>query len=584
MNRKLFIDGYLDKISARFKIANKDLCFEIFAIAVILDKPFEEVYSQYSTIVQGNNHTHSGEHDGGIDGVYMDEDNVLHVFQCKSSGTIGDNAIGKFMIDYQNLFWQDNARKLPLNVKIEARLNELRDLTRQGITYSIQLHFVFNGERSGQNLNVASRSEQGVDELKIWDAEDLYKRVEQLQFSGRQRKTLNFTFKAEKSNIALNAGDPQTLVSFAKGNVRAVTFRLCAESLCELIDAERQQNSGADDHLFGQNIRGFLGSVKANKAIEETLLSDEAAYFPFFNNGITIIAEKVLIPTGPQLGFYPIQTVNPVIVNGLQTTHVIYKIFKSNPEKLRGVEVLVRLYDTQDKELADRITEATNTQSAINFRDKISNRGFIKRLIDLFEGHGIGLIVKRGQSFQNKLSRELAATIESDTLFKFWFASYFERPETAKGRKAEILETIYDAASKDAGPLHEIFSDALDSPVYPQMLKAYALYRFIYQKKDENSGVGGQEILQYADEMICYGMYKMIEAQGRLDQQWDDAYLGVVYDKVVGYLINITSTERASMAQAGQDYYHNTYFKSAKARYDLNRLADWRESNISWHA
>lgn len=584
MNRELFINSYLEKIGLRFGITDPGLCFEIFSIAVILDKPFEDVYANYSTIVKEANGGHSGGHDGGIDGIFLDEDATLHIFQCKSGANIGDNALGKFIGDFQNIVVHDNPRQLPLNPKIEAQLAELRDTTRAGITFHSQLHFVFNGRKEGQNLTVAQRNEQGTPDLKIWDADELYQRISALQFYGRKRNPLDFTFHAEKSNIALSANDPQTLVSFAKGNVRAVTFRLRATALCELIDRERANNSGNDDHLFSQNIRGFLGRVKANKKIEETLLSDEAAYFPFLNNGITMVAQKVVIPGMPQLGQFPIQTTNPIIVNGLQTTHVIYRMYKTRPERLEGVEVMIRLYDTQDQSLVERITEATNTQSAINFRDKISNQGFMKRLVDLFAAKNVGLLVKRGESFENKLSRELRETLESETLFKFWFASYYERPETAKSRKAEVLETIFDAALEEQHPLHSLFKDNLNSPIFQQMLNVYKIYRLIYEQRDIRLSQPGMEVLQYADEILCYGIYKQLEAANAENRPWNDDELSPLYETALQQVIQLTQAERQAVETGGQDYYHNTYFKSGKSRYDFNRAMGWRESHTEWHA
>lgn len=57
-----------------------------------------------------------------------------------------------------------------------------------------------------------------------------------------------------------------------------------------------------------------------------------------------------------------------------KTTNVIYDIYKRDASKLEGVYVMIRLYETADTELIDKITNATNTQSPISFRDKISTK------------------------------------------------------------------------------------------------------------------------------------------------------------------------------------------------------------------
>lgn len=42
-NKELFISTYLDKITEKFNI-DRDYAFEIFSMAAILDKTFNEIY------------------------------------------------------------------------------------------------------------------------------------------------------------------------------------------------------------------------------------------------------------------------------------------------------------------------------------------------------------------------------------------------------------------------------------------------------------------------------------------------------------------------------------------------------------
>ena len=66
-NKNLFINGYLDRISSQFRqntdeTKNRNLAFEIFSIAAILDKPFQEVFD--NIIIKGDK-------DGGFDGIWI---------------------------------------------------------------------------------------------------------------------------------------------------------------------------------------------------------------------------------------------------------------------------------------------------------------------------------------------------------------------------------------------------------------------------------------------------------------------------------------------------------------------------------
>jgi len=561
MNRDLFLDGFTERIAGRFKLTEA-FAFELLSIAAILDMTFDEVMSDVSTLENG-----SGAHDGGMDGVYIDEDEgIMHVFQVKSGATIGDNAVTKFIADYRNLFVLNNGTQIPLNPKVSKALNSYRDLAMAGQSIETRLYFVFGGELIEQNREIAIRHSGATEQLYIYDRNNIYEQIECLISETRKRKPVQFSFMAQKSNISFKS-DPQALISFQIQNVKAINFRLAALDLCKLLDKEKEINKRVDT-AFSENIRGFLNYNRTNRKIRETLQSDHAEYFPVLNNGITLIAEQVKIPKEMQVGYYPVETKNPVIVNGLQTTHVIYEEYQKNPSVLDGVHVLVRLYETTDPELVAMITDATNTQSPINFRDKMSNKDFNRYVKVLFENNGIGYLTKRGDTFENSVSRSLGESIHADYLLKFWYASYYEKPDVAKNSKAKVLEDIFDATSSSSHPLHYLFSGQSDSSIYRQLLHVYRLYRFIVDQR--NKGVHSADLIMYADELFCYGLYKL----GSDDL--DSAYM-----QVLNALQDATAAEKALLASKGLTYSHNTYFKSAKSRYDLDKALGFVEESLA---
>ena len=559
MNRDLFLNGFIDRIAKRFNL-NVDLAFEILAIAAVLDQTFDEVMDNVSTLENGN-----GSHDGGMDGIYVDEEYaVMHVFQIKSGANLGDNILAKFINDYRNLFVFGNLTQLPLNTKVNKAFETYQALAQAGRAIETQLHFVFGGEITPQNRDIAKRHLDANERLSIYDRNDLYQQIESLIAENRKRKPVGFSFMAQKSNIAFKS-DPQALISFQIQNVKAINFRLAALDLCQLLDKEKAINQRIDS-VFSDNIRGFLDYNKTNKKIRETLESDYAEYFPFLNNGITVIAEQVKIPKEMQAGLYPIETKNPVIVNGLQTTHVIYEVYKKNAIDLENVYVLVRLYETTDPELVSKITDATNTQSPINFRDKISNKNFNLYTKTLFELNGIGYLTKRGDTFENSFSRALSESIHADHLLKFWYASFYEKPELAKNSKAKVLEDIFEATSNKTHLLHPLFSGTADSVIYAQLLRTYQLYRFVVAQRNQTELCS--EFIVYADELFCYGLYKL-----------GDVHLPNAYQKIHAAIEQAIIVEKARYTSKGLTYSHNTYFKSAKSRYDLDSLMGFIESS-----
>lgn len=500
-----------------------------------------------------------------MDGIYIDEDEnecTMHVFQMKNGKGLGDNVLSKFINDYRNIFVYGNSTNIPLNSKVKSFLERYTNIVSSGKIVDVKLYFVFSGEKENNDQSIIERHQSENNELTIYDINDLYDKIDNLISENKKRKDIDFSFMAEKSNISLKR-DPQALISFQIQNIKAINFRLKALDLCKLLDIEKEQNKRIDT-AFSDNIRGFLKYNKTNKNIKETLESDYSEYFPFLNNGITIISEKIKIPNDMQAGYYPIETKNPVIVNGLQTTSVIYDIYQKDPIKLDGVYILIRLYETSDPDIVDKITDATNTQSPISYRDKISNKNFINYTKALFESQNIGFLAKRGDTFENTLSKQLKESIQSDTVFKFWYATFQELPEFSKNSKSKLLEEIFEASNDKSHKLNSLFNGSKDSLIYNQLLKSYQIYKFVVQKRNENIE---NDFINYADELISYGIYKLGEDN-------EEAYL-----KVCSAINNIINEEKTFLNEKKLTYSHNGYFKSAKSRYDLNKEMSFIEKN-----
>ena len=358
-------------------------------------------------------------------------------------------------------------------------------------------------------------------------------------------------------------------------NVKAVNFRLSLLDLCRLVDEEIKMN-GSDIHLFADNLRGFLKyGNNPNKKIRETLNNQEfSEYFPLLNNGITMICSQMTIPTITQVMEYNIPTTNSIIVNGLQTTKVIYDFYKENKEneeqkrkevvtKLSQISVNVRLYETTQQHIIDKITEATNTQSPISFKDKISNKIFQVRTQEIFKNKGVVYITKAGDSFDIKnLQIELEESITTEKVIKFWYATFYEKPETAKNSISTVLRDVLDATN-GLNLLKTLFDGNKDSPIYMQLFVAYKILRLIRHKK-KNPTIEG-DFIEHCDELLAYGIYKHIK-----DFKFSNESIEKAYSEVNKIIKAIVDKEESNRKEKDETYSHNTYFKSSKCRNDYN--------------
>jgi hypothetical protein len=436
--------------------------FVVFSVALILDKPMEDVAATMYI---------AGSEDGGVDALFLDtidKKPVLHIFQCKNTEKVSANSLEKFEDNFKKVFIDGDKAKahashlmLFLNKIGYWKISETKIITKN-------LYYVFNGNKNNNDTKVPINAANSS-KIEYWDSSNLYERALQ-HITEDSRRPVKFTFKPENSNIfPKEKGGKQALVSFRIVNTGSANFRMSAYELCRLLDNEKKVNETINT-LFSSNIRGFLGRDNfTNSRILSTLRDDKLKdYFAFLNNGITIICSKMRLPDDMQSGIYLIETENPLIINGLQTTNVIYQEYLNGTD-LGGVYLTVRLYETDEPNLIDLITDATNTQSSIDFRDKISNKPFLKRLKAFFAIRKVALITKRGEAFQNFYHENaFEFNIESDRALVIWYLSFMTSFSDNDyyylyERDKDFMKELYEAESNTEHPFYDLLNDKFEN-------------------------------------------------------------------------------------------------------------------------
>ncbi|MEO8416756.1 MAG: AIPR family protein [Ginsengibacter sp.] len=582
-NKELFINGFLERIANQYPQStnpknNIDLAFEIFAIAAALDKPFQEVFD--NILIKDKTGKKSGNLDGGIDGIWFNDLGdyfEMKVFQCKNSYSLKDNEINKFRNDVKDIFVDGNKVGKEKIDDLEPYINDYVSISQSGKIIEIKLYFIFNGNIvDSQYTN--NESAYGIynnpdSYFWIYDSNWIYGKL--ASFSKNYRNKVEFVFHPENSNFAIQ--DNQALYTYSIGNTRAANFRVYATEICELIEKEISVN-GTFDLLFEENIRQYLGASKfrANRKMNETLNSEDAVLFPFLNNGITIVSEQMTVPRNAQNGEYVLPVINPQIVNGLQTSRVLFEIYKDEKkrENLKGVFVNVRVYESKENGLIEKITDATNTQTPITNKDKISNKDFNELAKAVFANNGIDYITKRGEGF-GTTSIPYSKQVESETIIKFWFATLYEKPETAKNSIAGVLQEIYDASTLEKHPLEFLFNGNPDSPIYRQFITAFEIYKYIQANKTKY--LSEYELVAYADEMIAYGIYKFIGTD--LQDYADETRLKSAYEDTLATIDKCVAKNKKEIEEKEKTFSLNGYFKKSKCRYDFNEVKGIIESD-----
>lgn len=146
--------------------------------------------------------------------------------------------------------------------------------------------------------------------------------------------------------------------------------------LTELIELISDKSGRMMRNLFYDNVRGYQGNTKVNLEIGQTLKNrEEHENFVLYHNGITIVS-KILRRIGDEITLKNFQ-----IVNGCQTSHIIYKnkeLVKRGGE--RNVCVPIKLIATSDNGLINQIIKATNRHNEVKIEAFESLEGFHKDL------------------------------------------------------------------------------------------------------------------------------------------------------------------------------------------------------------
>ncbi|MFB7594201.1 AIPR family protein [Streptomyces sp. NPDC056160] len=149
------------------------------------------------------------------------------------------------------------------------------------------------------------------------------------------------------------------------------------ESYQGVIDAE-QVAAWAEEHgtnLFNLNIRKPLGRTPINNSLITTL-TEEPANFWYYNNGITVLCDRVekveRSARAPQQKPLKLTLFNASVVNGAQTVRAVAEALERE-DVAAEAKISVRIIVTHAaKEFASNTTRATNRQNSVGDRDFIA--------------------------------------------------------------------------------------------------------------------------------------------------------------------------------------------------------------------
>ena len=414
-----------------------------------------------------------GTNDHGIDAIYIEDDengkSVVHIFQTKAYSSrekilekkFSGNDLDKLINKFDDLIVQRKFHE-QTNEHLKRRLQEVYSLTNPeyrlgiittGLPPSIDAaeRFIEKIESYNRTASFVGGSFIGLDDLASF-------------LPVKSEPRIDVSLRLEGKYVEAKAGRANVLIGRVQGR-----------SLAELVRSH-------GDKLFQKNVRGFLKLRKnsINENIYNSATSDEeSSYFFILNNGVTIVCDRLRYMSGQESP--EVEISGAQIVNGGQTSNTLYQALYD--DKLQpSVNVLVRIIESDEPGIVDRIAKATNRQNAVYDRDLRSNDD-IQKTIKSFIKDTYGFYYESRKNEYEGKGIPVGKRVDALKAAQAYYAYYEQVPALAKTGKSKLFNQYYDLifnSENDRLPEQIFFAHQLLDAV--EGLKANFIERYAFTR------------------------------------------------------------------------------------------------------
>lgn len=397
--------------------------------------------------------------DGGVDIFFQDDalgdEPKFHVVQCKDTSLQPEEIRDCFLKMYDSLECYLENKQCKKNLKRVLFENDFdRDSLRACTFYVVHQGTV--EQIPNQRPNEAIITSAGLAKLAdLLIADSVPYKV--------------FGSDAFNNFILNNFGDPNPLDPDVP---KSILCNLNGYDLAQL-DNDYSKSELGRSILYGGNLRDSL-SEKKSKTYAKMFrtIEDEPHLFLYYNNGVTILAEKLDRRSSDDA----LELRNFSVINGAQTTSTLGAFLRKAElakdtkaiEKLKKVLVLTKIYEVdpatpRQKDISDRIRIYSNTQTPLASRDMVSINDEQKRLQDRFwqSTPQIFVNIKTGEEMRKPSRTPKHGEVTNEKLAQLALCAFHFEPGTVLRKKAQIFEP---GGSDDDGFLINDTYDKLFNP------------------------------------------------------------------------------------------------------------------------
>jgi len=516
--KKLIDDGIVD---------NTGHSFNRVALRIILKLNDDEIDESIT----------DGPDDGGIDAIYI-ENRTVNICSFKYTydyNNVSDNFPGKEIEQLSNTvgkFITGTIQREAYNRAIWDKYIDFKGLLEEG-PIEIKIHLASNKAKPvvlSKNKLESDMGRYRIVNVFYYDLDDI--------------TSLMIANKNTVLNGELTLLNDQNFEK-ANGPVKTIIGIISAEDFINLLKCNDNANI-INESIFNENVRVYKSKHNVNKAIIESALSDQNFLFFYLNNGITILCEKAdYIPYSKN---QRIKITNFQIVNGGQTSHSIFEAYKKDQNKVKRIELLVRIC-VADKEdpIGGRISESTNNQIPIGTRDLHSNDSIQRKLEIEFEQ--LGYYYERKP--EQHSDKPYISVLNNELLAQLYLAYELDSPSEARNNKAIIFNDFYEL----------VFNDTISAEYLLRIYKAY--YPLLEIKRKIQNQKRNKIDIDEKDAFISRALFHILNGVKvilkREDKKLDNEQaVREAQEKSISYISDVVDIE---MRKRGDVYTHDKFFK-----------------------
>lgn len=558
--RKTWIDEQVESIKDTYNYGNLGEAFEALVISLLFDLDYESI--QPEEIVDGG-------HDKQIDIIRIDEDDEqgsahIHLVQTKNTEGFSSNVIIKMRNGLSWIFERPKSEYQRLeNTAFVNKIDEIRDLRMQYGTsnLSVSVYYVTVGDskvlseefKQEKKILIDTYSNVGFNEFHFREL-GAFEIIDILHESERVERSVDINIP-----IVYDINKP-SLLQYRTGDTKALLCTVTGQTLAKVASAE------PTDAIFDLNVRPFYGSRgKVNRDILTTCTTEESARFWFLNNGVTMICDSfdwTGDPDNPE-----VKVKNAQIVNGCQTSVTLRQAWK-NDELKKDVRLLLRIYATDNPNLAERITLTTNNQNRITDRDLRANDSIQVDIQKIMKERFDYYYERKNKQYRSIRGSQKQRIVPNSKAAQGYLAIVRRKPSIARGYLGKIWSDYYK----------EIFENA----TVGDLLASYLIYRYSYNQARSARKNSSAERLQ--SEVAVYGLFHIARICGflLLNDKWGKEHeesvkdliiklnknksaLNESYDKALRILVRIREKSISKYPNP------TLYFKAGEVQKDLER-------------